>query len=325
MALFKRNSAHLKTNNDTGFGANATSQGGRFINRDGSFNVQRKGLNYFERRSLYYDMLMMPTAKFVLVIFLGFSFINLIFTAIYFLLGTHEFMGMVTDDSWGRFKEVFFFSSQTFTTVGYGRINPVGDAANMIASIEALSGLLSFAIITGLIYGRFSRPKAFIRFSNYGVIAPYQGGSGFMFRFVSTKDNHILTDVEVRVNIAFTVRENGKDVFKFFELPLERKRIDSLAMSWTIVHPIDENSPLYNMTETEIAEADTEIYILVRAFDDVFSNTVLQRSSYTFKEIKYGYRFIPMYQESNDKTTTLLDLNMLSDIKEATLTQIANK
>lgn len=317
MALFKRNESNLKVNNDTGFGANANSQGGRFINRDGSFNVQRSGLNYFERRSLYFDLLMMPAGKFVFMIFIGFSVINLFFTCIYFLLGPGEFMGLVTNDTWGRFKEMFFFSSQTFTTVGYGHINPAGDLANMIASAEALSGLLSFAIVTGLLYGRFSRPKAFIRFSDHGVIAPYQGISGFMFRFVSVKDNHILTDLEVKVNLALTVTENGKEVFRFYDLPLERKRIDSLAMSWTIVHPIDENSPLFGLSLEDIAASDAEVYVLIRAFDDVFSNTVLQRSSYTAKEIKYGHRFVPMYKESEDNNTTLFNLDLLNDTKEA--------
>lgn len=317
MALFKKNELNISTNNDTGFGANANSQGGRFINRDGSFNVQRKGLNYFERRSLYYDLLMMPVGKFVVTIFIWFSLINVLFTCIYFLLGPEEFMGLVSAGTWGRFKEMFFFSSQTFTTVGYGRINPAGDLANLIASVEALLGLLSFAIVTGLLYGRFSRPKAFIRFSDHGVIAPYQGITGLMFRFVSTKDNHILTDVEVRVNLALTLTENGKEVFRFYDLPLERKRIDSLPMSWTVVHPIDENSPLYGLTMEEIAATDAEIYVLARAFDDVFSNTVLQRCSYTYREIKYGYRFTPMYQESEDNSTTILNLDMLNDIKEA--------
>lgn len=319
MALFKRNELNIRTNNDTGFGANANSQGGRFINRDGSFNVQRSGLRYFERRSLYYDLLSMSVSKFVLSICIGFSIINLFFTAIYCLLSPNEFIGLITTDTWGRFKEMFFFSSQTFTTVGYGRINPAGDLANMIASLEALSGLLSFAIVTGLLYGRFSRPKAFIRFSDHSIIAPYQGGTGFMFRFVSMKDNHILTDVEVRVNLALTINENGKEIFRFYDLPLERKRIDSLAMSWTIVHPIDESSPLFGLSLEDIAAADAEVYVLIRAFDDVFSNTVLQRSSYTHKEIKYGYRFIPMYRESADSSTTLLNLDMLNDMKEAPL------
>jgi inward rectifier potassium channel len=322
MALFKRNTSKFQTNNDTGFGNNASSQAGRFINKDGSFNVRRVGLNFFTRNSLYNDLLAMSTGKFVFFVFISFTLVNLLFSCIYFLLGSEQFMGMVTTETFDRFKEFFFFSTQTFTTVGYGRINPVGDAASLISSVEALTGLLSFAIITGLLYGRFSRPRAFLRFSKWALVSPYQNGHALMFRFVSEKSKHILTDVEVRVTLAMTIQENGKDVFRFYTLPLERNRIDSLAMSWTIVHPIDDNSPLFQMTEKVMSESDVEIYVLVRAFDDVFSNTVLQRFSYTYQEIRSGFKFLPMYHESEDQSTTILNLDKLDEMVEVPQTNV---
>jgi inward rectifier potassium channel len=314
MSVLKRRNNSLKANNDTGFSQSADSQGGRFINKDGSFNVQKRGIPLSERLSVYHKFLMMPNWKFMLVIFLSFSAINLFFTAIYFLMGPGQITGMISTNTWQHFKEIFFFSTQTFTTVGYGRINPVGTFASLISSMEALTGLLSFAIITGLLYGRFSRPRAYLRFSKHAVVAPYRGTEGLMFRFVSYKENHTLTEVEVKVTLGITEQENGKGVFKFYSLPLERSRVDSLPMNWTVVHPINEDSPLYGYSEEDYKTSDAEVYVLVRGFDDVFSNTVLQRTSYTHHEIIHNAKFEIMSHESQDDSTTILDMNKLDDI-----------
>ncbi len=109
------------------------------------------------------------------------------------------------------FKEMFFFSTETFTTVGYGRVNPMGDAANSVAAIESMLGFLSFAIATGLLYGRFSKPKAFLFFSKHALISPYRDGKGLMFRFATYKDNHTLTNLDIKVNAALLVEENGRN------------------------------------------------------------------------------------------------------------------
>lgn len=316
MAQLRRRIHNLKSNNDTGFSVNADSQGGRFINKDGTFNVVKRGIPISERLSLYHKFLMMPNSRFLVTIFLSFTVINLCFTTIYFLMGPNELAGMISKTPWDHFKEMFFFSTQTFTTVGYGRINPVGTFASIVSSLEALTGLLSFAIITGLLYGRFSRPRAYLRFSKHAVIAPYHDMQALMFRFVSYKENHTLTDVEVKVTLGITVQENGKGVFKFYSLPLERNRVDSLPMNWTVVHPINEESPVYGFTENDYKEADAEIYVLVRGFDDVFSNTVQQRTSYTWREILHGAKFERMSHESEDDSTTIIDIDKLDEISK---------
>ena len=316
MSVLRRRHSDLKANNDTGFSLSADSQGGRFINKDGTFNVKKRGIPLSERLSIYHKFLMMPNGKFMLIIFLSFSAINLFFTAIYFLMGPEQITGMVSTNRWEHIKEIFFFSTQTFTTVGYGRINPVGTFASLVSSMEALTGLLSFAIITGLLYGRFSRPRAYLRFSKNAVIAPYQGIEALMFRFVSYKENHTLTEVEVKVTLGITVQEEGKGVFKFYSLPLERNRVDSLPMNWTVVHPINEESPIYGFTVEDYKISDAEIYVLVRGFDDVFSNTVLQRTSYTHHEIMHNAKFEKMTHESEDDSTTILDMHKLNDIMQ---------
>jgi inward rectifier potassium channel len=301
-----------KINNDTGFGV-SDNYGGRFINRDGTFNIRKEGQRFWQRISLYHSMLNLPLWKFVLAIFIFFIGINIFYTLIYLSLGSGQFMGTLSKTHWQEIKEIYFFSTETFTTVGYGRVNPVGDGANFVASIEAMSGFITFAIITGLIYGRFAKPTSYLVFSDLAVVAPYKSATGFMFRFASYKENHTLTDLDIKVNAAFKVTEDGKDIYKFFDLPLERSKVDSLPLNWTVVHPIDEKSPLFGFKEEDMRTGDLEIYVLVRGFDDVFSNTVLRRTSYTFEEIKFNWKFVPMYRESENGKTTILELHKLNE------------
>src|SRR6478736_2872261 len=314
MAKLRSINPFSKVNNDTGFGT-SDNYGGRFINRDGTFNIRKEGQGFWQRFSLFQSMLNLPLWKFALFIFSFFIGINLFFTTIYLLIGTDQFIGMISTDRWSAIKEIYFFSTETFTTVGYGRVNPVGDGANFVASIEAMLGFISFAVMTGLIYGRFAKPRSYLVFSDHAVIAPYRGGTGFMFRFASYKDNHTLTDLDIRVNAALLVHENGQSSYKFYDLALERSKVDSLPMNWTVVHPIDDKSPLVGFTEDDLKAADLEVYVLIRGFDDVFSNFVLRRTSYTYKEIQFNRKFVPMYRESEDGKTTILEINKINEHK----------
>jgi len=321
MASVKRLNPFLKSNNDTGFGTNASGYGGRFINKDGSFNIQKVGIPLSERFSIYHSMLNMPRWKFLLVIVIFFFSINLLYTLIYLLIGFKEFTGMVSTTRWNEFLEIYFFSTETFTTVGYGRVNPVGTAANFVAAFEAMTGFLSFAVATGLIYGRFSKPKAFIAFSDNAVIGPFQDKKALMFRIASYKDSHVLSNVEIKVNIGLLQQDNGNSGYKFYELQLERSRVDSLMMNWTVVHPIDENSPLYELSEEDMRDSDLELYVLVKGFDDVYSNTVLRRTSYTYDEVLFNKKFVPMYRESEDGKTTIVELHRLNEFIEVEVIQ----
>jgi len=312
MATFKKITSTLKSNADTGFGVSPDTQGGRFINKDGSYNVVKRGLPFYERISFFYKMLTMPTWEFLVVLTCFFLSINIFFTAVYLMMNKSEFEGVLPGNFLRRIFELFFFSAQTFTTVGYGRINPVGYMAGIVSSMEAVAGFSSFALITGILYGRFSRPRAYLRFSRHAVVAPYRDITGLMFRFVSYKENHNLTNVEVTVTFGLT-ETNETAQFKFYQLPLERNRIDSLSMNWTIVHPIDEDSPLYGFTEEDLRGTDAEVYVLVKGFDDVFSNTVLQRTSYRFNEIIFNAKFERMYYENEDDTTTIVEINKLDN------------
>ncbi|HEX9509180.1 MAG TPA: ion channel [Puia sp.] len=313
MAASKRIDPFLKTNNDTGFGNNASNYGGRFINRDGTFNLRKEGISFFNRYSVYHNMLTLSRWKFAAVIILFYLTINLLYTALYLLVGIDQLQGVIATTPWGKFKEAYFFSTETFTTVGYGRVNPVGDGANFVASIEAMTGFLSFALATGLMYGRFARPMAYLVFSEQALVSPYKDRTALMFRFASYKDNHTLTDVEIRVNIGLQVQEDGAAMYKYYDLILERTKVESLPMNWTVVHPIDEKSPLLGFSAEDMKASDVEVYVLIRGFDDVYSNFVQQRTSYTYEEIQFNRKFIPMYRESDDGRTTILELHKLNE------------
>ena len=312
MANYKKINPFSKPNNDTGFATGSNDTGGRFINKDGTYNLVKEGLPFFKRFSIFNDMLNLPLWKFILVIFLFFVATNLIFTIIYFLIGPEQLDGLISGNDWKIFREMFYFSTQTFTTVGYGHVNPAGDAANSVAAIEALTGFLSLAIATGLIYGRFSKPRSYLVFSDHALVSPYKEGIALMFRFAAFKDKHTLTELEIRVNVGLLALENEKPDYKYFSLNLERTRVESLPMSWTVVHPIDENSPFYGFTEEDMKNADVELYVMLRGYDDVFSNYVQQRTSYTFNEIFFSRKFVPMYRESDDGKTTILELHKLN-------------
>lgn len=308
-----------RANPNIGFGVQASQIGGRFVNKDGSFNLQKVGYPLTKTMSLYSLLLELSWLQFFTYIILFYFIINCLYTGLYIISGLDQLQGFTHSGYWEQVLETFFFSTETFTTVGYGRVNPVGTFAHIISSIEAYSGWLSFSIVTGLLYGRFTRPKAHISFSHNAVVAPYKQGKALMFRMATYKSKHDLADAMVKVNIAYLDPEQEKPVYQFYQLPLERSRIDSFNMNWTVVHPIDEKSPLLNLTEEDMQRSDLEIYVHVSGFDNVYSNVVMQRTSYTYKEIIWGARFVPMYHVSDDGSTTVLELNKLNEYSEVTL------
>ncbi|WP_306353910.1 ion channel [Flavobacterium sp. '19STA2R22 D10 B1'] len=314
MALLRKINLRAKKELDTGFGVNASNYGGRFVNKDGKSNIEKRGGAFLNRISWYHTMLELPTWKFLGLIFTFYILVNFIFACIYYAIGIEYLDGINTANTiWAKFGGAYFFSAQTFTTVGYGHISPVGFLASAVSAAEALTGLLSFAIATGLFYGRFSRPVAYVKFSHHAVIAPYKEGTALMIRIVPYK-NTTLTDAEVKITLGMSLEENGKVTNNFYQLNLELAKINALSLSWTLVHPITEDSPIYNFTADDFTNIRGEILVFLKTFDDMFSNTVAARSSYTFKEIKYGAKFAPMYERNEKNTKTVLHIDQLDDI-----------
>ncbi len=315
----ERINSKAKSESNTGFGVNAENKGGRFINKDGSANITKRGMRYLNRISWYHTMINMSGWRFLSVLLLFYIAVNFLFASVYYIIGIEYLDGIETTGSeWVKFGKAFFFSAQTFTTVGYGHISPNGFLTSATSATEALVGLLSFAIATGVFFGRFSKPTAFIRFSHHALITPYRGGTALMMRMTPYK-NTDFSDAEARVTLGMELEEEGRMVNKFYTLNLEFDRINTLNLSWTLVHPITEESPLYGFTEEDYRNLDGEILVYLKTFDDMFSTTVASRTSYIFREIIYGAKFDLMYSESEDKKSTILHLDKLNHYSKVAL------
>lgn len=311
--------ARAQVNNETGLGTNTALNGGRFFNKDGVPNIEIRGLSLLRRLNIYHSLLSMSRWRFLAAILVFFVTVNLIFAGLYLWIGIDHLGGMVASSASEQFGEAFFFSAQTFTTVGYGRINPIGFAASLAASMEALIGLMSFALVTGLLYGRFARPRAFIRYSKNALFVPFRDGVALMFRIVPYTKNY-LVNVEAKVTVALRVAdEGGQRKNRFFNAPLDISKANTLTSNWTLVHMINEESPLYGLTKKDIDDAQTELFVFVQGFDESFSNTVVSRSSYTYEDFVYGARFKGMYHPNERGTGTILHLDQLDEYVEAEL------
>lgn len=318
MAFLKKINSKAKADTTTGFGTNAANYGGRFVTKNGNGNVRKTGIGFFEGISWYHTMVNIPRWKFMLILMLFYFTINCFFASLYYMIGAEHLKGVEMTTPAAKFGQAFFFSVQTFTTVGYGHISPDGFATSTIAAFEALIGLLSFAIATGLFYGRFSKPKAHILFSENALIAPYKGGTALMLRIAPYK-NANLTEVEAKITLGLQLGEKEMVANKFYVLDLEMNKVNSLNLSWTLVHPITETSPLYGFTESDYRQLMGEFIVYIRAFDDMFSTTVVKRSSYVFSEVVYGARYVPMFSRSQDDSKTLLHIDKLNTFEPVTL------
>ncbi len=262
---------------------------------------------------IYHALVTMSWGWFFSIVLSFFVLVNLLFAWVYFIVGA-EYLGIdSTHTSWHQFWEVFFFSTQTFTTVGYGRVNPQGLLTGAIASIEALLGLLAFALATGLMYGRFARPRANILFIENTLISPYRNNStGMMFRIVHVNQSQVIdAEATVILSLVEPTGAQGAMTRNFYPLELERRHITFFAQPWTIVHPITEQSPLWGMTKEAFKEASGEIVILIKGYDDTFDNVIHARSSYIAEEFEWGAKFTPMIT-SSDTAFIAFDIQKLS-------------
>ena len=262
----------------------------RAINKDGSFNVSRVGASWRDVHP-YLHLVSMPWPAFFATLLAGYVAVNVLFAVIYYVLGPDALAG---DASIGRFLTGLYFSSQTLTTVGFGHIAPKSHAANLVAAFEALTGLLGFAVATGLLFGRVSRPSARIGFSERAIIAPYQNGHSLQFRIVNRRANSLM-ELQATVMLMTVGAADGGFKRSYTVLKLEREQVYFFPLTWTVVHPIDENSPLRGKTAADLEQLQAELLVLVKAWDETFSQTVHQRYSYRWDEIVWNARFRPAF------------------------------
>ena len=299
---------------DLGFGA-VVGRGAnekRLLNRDGTFNPRREGMSFLASLNAFHFLLSISWKKFFATVVTGYLAVNVMFALAYLACGPDSITGQEASKFGGQFGRAFFFSVETLGTIGYGNIQPNGIMPNVIVTIESLTGLLVLALGTGILFARFSRPTAGIVFSDRAVIAPYRNITAFMFRLTNGRINQLL---ELEAKVLFSRMEGESR--RYDQLILERTRVVFFPLSWTIVHPIDEKSPLFGMTRDDLMEKDAEFLVLLSGTDETFSQTVHARTSYKPHEIAVGERFVNIYNPVARDGTTSIDVRKLSDTEPA--------
>jgi inward rectifier potassium channel len=285
---------------ELGFGTKNYQKTVRFLNKDGSVNIKRRGLKGMDNVDIYHWLITTSWMNLIFMIIISYTITNTLFACIYYWMGYQNFGGILGYDGPARFLDLFFFSAQTLTTVGYGHVYPNATNVSSVAAIESMFGLMGFAMATGVLYGRFSRPKAVLLYSDRILISPYEDKTDLMFRVANTKQNEL---IEVEASVVLSYNDPTTNKREFEALSLEVNKINFLPLSWTIVHPIDEKSPVYNVSAEELHKRDAEVIILIKAINDTYSQTVYSRMSYKAHELEENAKFVPVKQEvlSEDK------------------------
>ena len=305
----------LEDKNDLGFGSVVAAQSERrLLNKDGSFNVRRRGLGVLRSQSLYHSALQMTWPKFLWTVTVAYLAINVVFAVLFLACGREALVGAHESQMGGAFGRAFFFSVETFATIGYGEISPVGVTSHMLMVFEALIAVMSQALITGLLFARFSRPTAAILFSENMIVAPHQAGRALMFRITNLRDSQLL-DVTARVNCSWMDGANRR----FIQLELERSSVMFFPLAWTIVHAITPDSPVFGVTEEQMLARNFEFLVTISATDETFAQTVSARSSYKANEMLWGAKFRNIFNPADDEGMLSVDVERIDDVERVPL------
>jgi inward rectifier potassium channel len=266
--------------------------------------------------SLYHWLLRISWPQFLGFITASYIIVNTVFAAAFLLCGPEALQSNPGSFVSQPFYRAFFFSVDSFATIGYGNIIPVGVAANTLVTIEALLNILGIALATGVIFSRFSRPSARIIYSHNALVAPYRGKTALEFRIANARSSQLI-EVQIQVILTKMERVDGTTVRKFYDLPLERQRVVFFALSWTVVHPIDPTSPMWELTDEDLRRADAEVLILLTGTDETLSQVVHSRSSYKADEIVWGAKFANMFVRTKAEGIVGMNLTRIHDIEIA--------
>jgi inward rectifier potassium channel len=296
----------------------AQSRQKRIMRPDGSLDVVRLGHGLWQSLNVYQHLLTVPWPRFFLYVLTLYLATNVLFAGLYLAAGPGAITIGESSNAATHWLDAIFFSVQTIATIGYGRMTPNGTIANALVAIEALAGLMGFALITGILFARFSRPSAHVLRSSVAIVAPYGRKTGLMFRVANGRSSQ-LVDIKATVTYSWMDRsENGRAIRRFQQLPLERDRVALLPAQWVIVHPIDEKSPFANRNQEQILSDDPEVFVAISAMDETFSQTVHSRFSYADHDIVYGAKFTNLFGTTADGVLTV-DLSRLSDFDRVPL------
>src|SRR6476620_10139052 len=260
-----------------------------------SSRVVRKGISRFDWGNLYHWLLNLSWLKYFALAGLSYVISNTLFALIYLAGGN-----CIQNARPGSFIDAFFFSVQTMATIGYGGMSPANTYANVVVSIEALVGLLGVAMVTGLAFSRFSLPTAKVLFSRVAVISRHDGIPMLMFRTANERRNSIVEAQLWATLIRNEITAEGQFMRRLHDLQLVRSRSPIFALTWTVMHPINEMSPLYGLTPEKLAEQETEILVTMTGLDETVSQMIHARHSFVAREILWNMRFVDIFSRSSD-------------------------
>lgn len=303
---------------DLGFGSVVAQESrSRLVNRDGTFNVVRHGLGLLTSLSAYHWLVTMSWPRFLALVIGSMVAWNGVFAAAFLLCGPSALVVPDQAIAGHPWWAAFFFSVQTFATIGYGQIAPVGFAANMVVVVESFLSVGFMTLLTGIAFARFSRPTARVLFSERAVVAPYRGGRGFMLRLVNVRRSQLF-ELSASLVCAWWTDVDGRRTRRFMTLPLERPTVNFLPLSWTLVHPIDAQSPFAGMDEAGFRRMEPEFLVLLSGVDETWEQVVHARTSYAVTDVAWGARFTDIYDRSRDGELAI-DVRRLSVIEPAPL------
>lgn len=268
--------------------------------RGAASDVKRIGLKRAGFRDAYHFLMTIPVGWLLLTLTLTYLGANGVFALLYL-----AFPGSIANAEPGAFRDAYFFSVQTMATIGYGQLLPAGLAGNIIATAETVFGMLTVALSAGVVFSRVSRPTARMMFSEVAVIGKRNGVQTLMFRIANQRRNQI---VEAEINVTALRTEQtleGETVRRFHDLKLERSRSPIFALTWTVLHPIDEKSPLYGATPESLTAQDVEIICSITGIDETFAQPVHARFGYSAEAIRWNARFVDIMLSHEDGRRTI--------------------
>lgn len=296
---------------DPGIGTQFSSKTKRIINRDGSYNIIKKGSKR-RFRDIFKYMIEISWIRFFALLFSGYILMNIIFTLFYYFCGIDNIVG-INPAGEHPIIQTFFFSIQTFTTVGYGMLSPIGFMTQTVATVEAFVGFLYFSLATGLAYGRFSRPNSKLTFSDFVLHATHKEGYAIMIKLANERDS-VLLDVTAKIILTIDKTNSAHDHTKlYYNLPLELSHVELLPYTWTLVHNIDEESPFWNKSKEEINGLSPEFLVLIKGFDETFSQHVHTKQSFVVEDMIWGKKFKKIFGPNADGIIEF-DINDINEL-----------
>ncbi len=274
----------------------------------GNTEVTKLGVERFSRHDAYHLIMSLTWPQFFAGAVVVYLLANLVFACAY-ALGDHAV------NNANSFSDYFFFSVETLATVGYGNMSPATLYGHCVATMEIITGMLSMAVITSLVFARFSKPTARILFSRVAVITPYNGVPTLMLRVANQRRSYILEATASLVLVRDEDTPDGHSLTRFYDLRLERARSPMFALSWQIMHQIDETSPLRGITVQDIVDGDMRLAVTLSGVDETFAAGVTARHTYGHENILFERRFVDIFSEGENPRHMYVDLARFHDLE----------